>query len=361
MGPQIRKVEHADIVVGTPGRILDHIEKRTLNLSKLKTLVLDEADRMVDMGFLPDVEKIINSCPKERQTLLFSATISQDINYISKKYMKSPVFVGVETYVDASKLKQIYYDIPLNQKFSLLVHLLKKERPGLVMVFCNTRRNADIVTRNLFRYGLKAVAIHGGLEQNRRSNIMKEFHAQSIGILVCTDVAARGLDIKNVSHIYNYDLPMNSADYIHRIGRTARAGKEGEAISLVSNRDYENFGKIKMDDSLKINDEKLPEFEQLTPNFSKEADERRGSGGGGRFGGNRSFGGRSGGSGGRFGGGSRGGSSGPRRFGGNREGSSRGGGRFGGSRDGGSSGSGRFGGERRGGERRSFGGRRFSR
>src|SRR3989344_1778434 len=284
INPQIDNIRRADIVVGTPGRILDHLERRTLNLDKIKTLVLDEADRMVDMGFLPDVEKIIRLCPQERQTLLFSATLTGDINYIEKKYMKNAIHVGAESYVDPSKLKQIYFDVPNEKKFSLLVHLLKQEKPGLVMVFCNTRRNADFLVRNLRRYNLYAIAIHGGLSQNRRSRTMEEFKAGETNILICTDVAARGLDIKNVSHIYNYDISKNRTEYIHRIGRTARAGKEGEAISLVSNRDYENFSRVKEDDSLKIENVELPQFENINVRFSEsngnERKEGRFKGGG---------------------------------------------------------------------------------
>ena len=266
--PQIRGLSRADIVVGTPGRILDHLDRRTLDLRKIKFLVLDEADRMLEMGFINDVEKIINSCPKERQTMLFSATISQDIERIAARYMKHPVRVEVESYINSSKLTQIYYDTPSNMKFSLLVALLKKEKSGLVMVFCNTRRNTDLVAKNLKRYGIRVLAIHGGLSQNKRNDIIQTFHSEEVLTLVCTDVAARGLDIKNVSHVYNYDVPKTSIEYIHRIGRTARAGKEGIAISLVSQRDYDNFRKVCEDDSLKIENKPLPELEYLPVNFS---------------------------------------------------------------------------------------------
>ena len=267
---QIQEIRNSEVIVGTPGRILDHLERKTLNLEKLSILVLDEADRMADMGFLPDVEKIINRCPKNRQTLLFSATISQDINYIANKHMKTPEYVSVKSYVEAEKLKQSYYDVSPHVKFSLFVHLLKADKSQLVMVFCNTRRNADLIAKNLQRLGLKAVAIHGGRTQNRRNDIMGQFHKGQIHILVCTDVAARGLDIKNVSHIYNYDIPKNSTDYIHRIGRTARAGSEGEAISLVTNRDYENFSRIHSDKSLMIVSKEPPSFEDVKLHFSEE-------------------------------------------------------------------------------------------
>ncbi len=263
INPQIMILERADIVVGTPGRILDHLERRTINLQKVNILVLDEADRMLDMGFIDDVRKIIGRCPKERQTMLFSATITPDILHIAKNYMIKPVEVSVESYVDPSLLKQIYYDVPKQLKFSLLVHLLKHEHKGLVMVFCNTRMNTDFVVRNLIHHKIDAMAIHGGLSQQKRNKIMEKFNSNQVYVLVCTDVAARGLDIKNVSHIYNYDLPASSKDYIHRIGRTARAGEEGIAVNLVSERDYDNFRIILKDDSLIIKKENLPSITPL--------------------------------------------------------------------------------------------------
>lgn len=276
IGPQVQKLIKSEIIVGTPGRILDHLERGNLHLEKLKFLVLDEADKMLDMGFIDNVQKIINECPRERQTLLFSATISHDIEKIAKRYMKNPVYVQVESYVDSSKLKQVFYDVPQDLKFSLLVFLLKQEKSGLVMIFCNTRINTDLVTKNLKRYCFNALAIHGGLSQDRRNSIMKTFHSQQALILVCTDVAARGLDIKNISHVYNYDSPKTSTEYIHRIGRTARAGKEGIAISLISPRDYENFRRVSSDDSLSIVNEPLPKLEPLRVNFNSFSDRSSG-------------------------------------------------------------------------------------
>ena len=174
----------------------------------------------------------------------------------------------------STKLKQMYYDIDKNKKISLLVYLLKHESSDLVMVFCNTRRNVDLVAKNLKRYEIDSLAIHGGLAQNKRSNIMKVFHSNSVSVLVCTDVAARGLDIKGVSHVYNYDIPKNSTEYIHRIGRTARAGKEGKAISIVSQKDYDNFRSVNTNDFLDIKKEILPKLEQLSVNF--QTSDRRG-------------------------------------------------------------------------------------
>lgn len=263
IGPQVEELRHAEVVVGTPGRVLDHLERRTIDLRKMKILVLDEADKMLDMGFIDDVVSIIEACPTERQTLLFSATISQDITHIAKHYMNHPVEVSVESYVDASKLEQIFYDVPREKKFSLLVHLLRHEKKGLVMVFCNTRHNTDFLGHNLQEQGINALVIHGGLTQQRRNKIMDAFKSGDVYVLICTDVAARGLDIKDVSHVYNYDLPPNSKEYVHRIGRTARAGREGKAINLVSERDYDNFRQVLRDSSLKIKQEDMPQIEEV--------------------------------------------------------------------------------------------------
>jgi ATP-dependent RNA helicase DeaD len=265
---QIRKIYSTDIIVGTPGRILDHINRKTLRLDKIEFLVLDEVDRMFDMGFRKDVEKIINECPKQRQTIMVSATISNEVDYLAKKYTKNAVEILINSYIDSSKLKQIYYDIPDYKKFSLLVNLLKKEDSDLVMVFCNTRRNVDFIADNLIRTGIHAKAIHGGIDQKKRIRILKEFHKKGIGVLVCTDVAGRGLDIKGVTHVYNYDVPTDSKDYIHRIGRTARAGNKGKAITILSSRDYENFRNLTMKKDLNITSEKLPEFEIIKLNIN---------------------------------------------------------------------------------------------
>ena len=180
------------------------------------------------------------------------------IDHLAKKYLKNPQSVSVESYVDPTKLKQIYYDTPKNLKFSFLVHLLKKEKHGLVMVFCNTRHNTDFIAKNLKNLGMEVLAIHGGLTQDKRNRIMEKFNDKKVYILVCTDIAARGLDIKGISHVYNYDIPKTSKDYIHRIGRTARAGKEGIAINIVSDRDYDNFRNVLSDRSLTIEKEEIP-------------------------------------------------------------------------------------------------------
>ena len=272
ISPQMERLRTTDVVVGTPGRVLDHMSRRTLNLSKVKIVVLDEADRMLDMGFIDDVGNILGECPRDRQTLLYSATISGDIKGLAHKYMRNPVILKAESYVDPSKLHQVYYQVPTNLKFSLLVHFLKNEVTGLVMVFCNTQRITDFIARNLQKQGIPAMAIHGGLTQARRTHTMDKFHEGKAGVLVCTDVAARGLHIENVSHVYNYDIPKESKQYIHRIGRTARAGNEGRAISILAERDYENFDRVLRDSSINIKKGETPNVEKLfiaTPIISR--------------------------------------------------------------------------------------------
>lgn len=259
---QIRQLRTADVVVGTPGRILDHIGRNTIKLGKVKTLVLDEADRMFDMGFIEDVERIIKKCPQERQTLLFSATISKDVVRLSRNHMKKPLQVSVESYVDPKKLIQTYYEVGDDMKFSLLVHLLKHENSRLVMVFCNTKRNTDKVAKNLRFSGIDSLAIHGGLTQGKRNNVMRLFHSGKTCVLVCTDVAARGLDIQGVSHVYNYDIPRESKQYIHRIGRTARAGAEGKAVNILSRHDYDNFSRVLKENDVEIKEEAMPAMEK---------------------------------------------------------------------------------------------------
>ncbi|MBU0953082.1 MAG: DEAD/DEAH box helicase [Nanoarchaeota archaeon] len=252
INPQIDNLKRAEIVIGTPGRILDHLNRRTMNLSGVRFLVLDEADRMLDMGFIDDVEKIINTTPKTRQTMLFSATMPYEIVKLSKRYLRNPQTIATKTHVERDFLEQVYYDVMRPEKYSLLVHLLHKEKPSLAMVFCATREQSDLVAKNLKKDGIEAKAIHGGLTQHRRNTIMEGFHGGKIHVLVCTDVAARGLDVKNVSHIFNYDLPKTSDDYTHRIGRTARAGEKGKAIALLSPEDHQSMRRILQDQNLSV-------------------------------------------------------------------------------------------------------------
>lgn len=285
---QIKGLESAEIVVGTPGRILDHLSRRTLDLQFVKTLVLDEADRMFDMGFKDDVEKIISQCPKERQTLLYSATITQELILLAKKHMKKGIEISAEPHVDPAKLSQIYYDIEDGLKFSLLKHLLENEKAKLVMVFCNTRHNVDFVANNLKLTGVEALPIHGGFSQEKRNRIMEKFHSKTVHVLICTDVAARGLDISGISHVYNYDIPREHKEYVHRIGRTARAGKEGKVINILTSRGYEDFSSIlKHNPKFKISKVKTPFVKKVIVKWMGDKRGRRRDSGG-----RRDFGGR---------------------------------------------------------------------
>jgi ATP-dependent RNA helicase DeaD len=265
IGSQIRDIPSSNIIVATPGRLLDHIHRRTINFKNIRFLVLDETDKMLEMGFIEDVEKIIYNLPRQRQTLMFSATISEDVYRIARKHLKDSLMFRTKTFVDTDKLNQKYYDIyNQNDKFSLLVHLLNNSTPGLAIVFCATRRETDIVAKNLRRQGINASAIHGGMNQNKRLRSLDGLKQQKTDVLVATDVAARGLDIKNVSHVYNYDVPKTPKEYIHRIGRTARAGKNGDAVTLLTSRDHDNFRRVQSDEKLRIEQADFPPFKKVS-------------------------------------------------------------------------------------------------
>jgi len=273
---QMKELTRADIVVGTPGRMLDHISRNSINLKFVNTLVLDEADRMLDMGFRDDVAKIISNCPKKRQTLLFSATISQEVVLLAQKYMEKPIEISAEPQVDPKKLEQVFYDAGDNMKYSLLKHLLENEKSKLVLVFCNTRRNVEFIANNLRRMGIESVGLHGGFSQDKRNRILEQFHSKKVHVLIATDVAARGLDIEGISHIYNYDSPPTEKEYIHRIGRTARAGKEGKVISILASRDYENFNNI-INGDIEIKQMKVPSIKRVMIRWMPERNNGRGN------------------------------------------------------------------------------------
>lgn len=285
INPQITGLRHSDVVVATPGRMLDHINRGTINLTKVKTLVLDEADKMFEMGFVDDVKEIISRLPKNRQTLLFSATMSTQVMDIVRHHMKEPQKLKVQSYVEEAMLEQFYYQVNSRDKFSLLVHLLK-QGTGITIIFCATRRRVDIVSKNLYGNGIPSISLHGGLTQSRRTNSMELFKQGKASVLVASDVAARGIYVKDINHVINYDLPKTSKEYIHRIGRTARAGSQGKVISLLSNEDHDNFRAILGDRSIAIKEIKLPEFEKVGFNASVPSDEGP-RGFGQRSGGNR--------------------------------------------------------------------------
>lgn len=271
---QIKNIRTADVIVGTPGRILDHMRRKTIHFGDVQFLVLDETDRMLDMGFIDDVQHIIRSTPQGRQTLMFSATIDNNVKRIMTRYLRNPLIIMTQEYVDESKLGQVYYDIhQQNHKFSLLVHLLKTSTPGMAIVFCATREESDIVAKNLRNHGINAFAIHGGMSQHQRQKSLDMLKNQRADVLVATDVAARGLDIKNVSHIYNYDVPKTAKDYIHRIGRTARAGENGSAVTLLTERDHDSFRRVQREYERTIERAEMPQFKKVA--FVRNVDGRR--------------------------------------------------------------------------------------
>ncbi len=233
MAPQLASLEQdPHIVVGTPGRILKHLEKETLKLDRLNTLVLDEADRMLDMGFHEDIMRIIDKTPRQRQTLLFSATYPEEIKDISHAVQTNPVDVRVESLHDNKKIKQVFYEIQKDERTKTLVALLQHYRPESSLVFCNRKQQCQELADALWQQGFHALALHGDLEQRDRDQVLLQFANKSSSILVATDVAARGLDIKDLQTVINFELSPDPEVHIHRIGRTGRAGNEGLALSL---------------------------------------------------------------------------------------------------------------------------------
>ncbi|TCD46679.1 DEAD/DEAH box helicase [Streptococcus sp. X16XC17] len=225
----------AHIVVGTPGRLLDLIKRKALKLDKIETLILDEADEMLNMGFLEDIEAIISRVPEERQTLLFSATMPDAIKRIGVQFMKQPEHVKIEAKeLTNVNVDQYYLRVKEQEKFDTMTRLMDVDQPELSIVFGRTKRRVDELTRGLKLRGFRAEGIHGDLDQNKRLRVIRDFKNDQIDILVATDVAARGLDISGVTHVYNYDIPQDPESYVHRIGRTGRAGKSGQSITFVS-------------------------------------------------------------------------------------------------------------------------------
>lgn len=236
-GPQYGSLLHgAHIIVGTPGRVLQHLDKKYLSLKDLNTLVLDEADRILDMGFIDEINRVIAHAPEDRQTLLFSATYPEKIMDLSSAIQKDALNIQTISGESANKITEFFYEVDHNCKPSVLIKAIAHHKPGNILVFCNTKAEAQSVADALSRAGIDALAIHGDLEQYERTDVLVRFSNKSCSVLVATDVAARGLDIKELAMVVNYDIPQNEATYIHRIGRTGRAGKEGLAVTLFTRR-----------------------------------------------------------------------------------------------------------------------------
>src|SRR5262245_50922030 len=232
---QLRALRHGvDIVVGTPGRVIDHIERRTLHLGEIVHVVLDEADRMLDIGFRPDIERILRRVPDPHQTLLLSATISPEIRTVARKYMFRPVEQNLsKDEPSVESIRQYYVTIEQERKFELLVHLLRRDKPRQCIVFTRTRRGADKLAERLARKVDGVATIHGDLPQTTRNRVMRGFRDGTIPVLVATDVVGRGIDVNDISHVINFDIPDDPENYLHRIGRTGRMGKDGIAYMFV--------------------------------------------------------------------------------------------------------------------------------
>lgn len=260
MGPQLNALRRrAQVVVGTPGRILDHLNRGTLRLDAVRYLVLDEADRMLDMGFAPDVHRILSRIPQERQTALFSATMPQAIRSIVSRHMRSPQWLAVEAETrTVDTVEQVYYNVANQDKTRGLCSLIDAERDPLTLVFRRTQHGATKLRRQLERGGYQAGVLHGGMTQGQRTRALDAFRRGEVRILIATNIAARGLDIPDVSHVINYDIPEDAETYVHRIGRTARAGKTGVAATLVGESDIKDFDDIRRLLPSKVREARLP-------------------------------------------------------------------------------------------------------
>ncbi len=262
---QIKKLEKgADIIAGTPGRVKDMINRGVLNLSKIKIVVLDEADRMLDMGFIEDIEDILSAMPKERQAMLFSATMPEDIKRLASDYMYKPKEISVskdEMVLDLTK--QYYISVGRRNKSWALTRILDIDKPKAI-IFCQTKKMVDILDERLSNLDYKVKAIHGDMPQSKREKVLKDFKDDKVDMLIATDVAARGLDIDDISYVINYDMPEDVDTYIHRIGRTGRAGKEGVAISFITAEEEYLIKEFELRTEMKIEKREVPDQEEGT-------------------------------------------------------------------------------------------------
>ena len=263
MNPQLTNLKNGtDIIIATPGRLMDHINQKSVDLSEIEILVLDEADRMLDMGFINDINSIIESLSRKSQNLLFSATYSQEIESLAKKILKNPVLVEVaKRNAAAADVTQIIHYVDKGQRFDLLLHLIQEGQWYQVLVFVKTKHSADRLASDLLKAGIPSAALHGDKSQGARNRALKNFKSGDLQALIATDVAARGIDLDDLSHVVNFELPQIPEDYIHRIGRTGRAGKSGTAISLVSFSEKNQLKKIEKILKYQIPSELIPGFE----------------------------------------------------------------------------------------------------
>ncbi len=276
---QIEKLRRGvEVVVGTPGRVLDLLARGVLMFGDVRFVVLDEADRMLDIGFRPDIEKILRRCPQSRQTLLLSATIPPPVMRLAKRYMRDPEMLNFSPKdLSVETIEQFYFTVEPEQKFDLLVKLMQREDPTQAIVFCRTKRGTDKVQRRLSRKIQSVDTIHGDLPQTTRDRVMRQFRAGDTRILVATDVVGRGIDVTRISHIINYDIPQFCDDYVHRVGRTGRMGREGVAYTFVTPEEGNELTRIEIRINLLLKRDELPGFAAYQkPEATGEIDELTG-------------------------------------------------------------------------------------
>lgn len=266
-GKQVEEIKAgADVVIATPGRLIDHIQQKNFDLKSIEVLVLDEVDRMLDMGFIDDVTRIIKMCNKQRQTLLFSATVSEDIKRLTEKSLKDPVDVSIGIKLTpAETVTHVIYPVGAMQKFDLLIALIDQMEIDSMIIFCRMKVGADRITRWLQERGLSCAAMHSNLPQKNRTKALLDFKEGRIKILVATDIASRGLDIANVTHVINYDVPEHAEDYVHRIGRTGRAQRDGDAATIVAPDEASKLDAIE-----KFIDQQIPQLKLEGFNYFHE-------------------------------------------------------------------------------------------
>lgn len=262
---QFRQLDKgAQIVIGTPGRLMDHLRRGSVDISDLKTVVLDEADEMLDMGFRDDIADILKNAPKTRQTVMFSATMEDDILRLTKKFQNDPIVINVITESEPKpEIEQVYFEVASKNKAELLSRLLDFNNVKLGLIFCNTKSMVDELVENLKTKGHFADGLHGDLNQTQRERVMRKFRSGSTALLVATDVAGRGIDVSDVEAVFNYDLPRDDEDYIHRIGRTGRAGKSGKAFTFVSSKQIQHVRRIERANGQLINKGEIPTVETI--------------------------------------------------------------------------------------------------
>jgi len=253
-----------DLAVGTPGRILDHLGRGTLSLANVRFAVLDEADRMLDIGFRPDIEKILRRCPSARQTLLLSATLPEPVLRLAVRYMINPIHINLSPKkLTVDKIKQTYITVSRENKFDLLLRVLEREKPRQCIIFCERKLWAQRLSDDLSEHHVRVGAMHGNLAQNERESIMKSFRSGELHIMIATDVVGRGIDVTGISHIINYDLPDDPENYVHRIGRTGRMGKDGVAIAFVTPDQGEQLTRIEVFINKQLDSETFENFEAV--------------------------------------------------------------------------------------------------